>query len=83
MPIRKSGNDGLVPSAGWRPENDWTGQSVPFDGLPNVLDPKAGFVVTANQPPVGGPRGDELVTANAYGYRSQRIDDLLERVLAR
>ncbi|MDO9497868.1 MAG: penicillin acylase family protein, partial [Nocardioides sp.] len=49
VPIRKSGNDGVLPSAGWRPENDWTGEFVPYDGLPNVLDPEEGFVVTANQ----------------------------------
>ena len=41
IPIRQSGNDGLLPSAGWRPENDWTGGTSPFDGLPDVLDPSA------------------------------------------
>ena len=49
IPIRKSGNDGLVPSAGWLPENDWTGTSIPFEALPNVLDPEEGFIATANQ----------------------------------
>ncbi|MBB6627229.1 penicillin acylase family protein [Nocardioides sp. KIGAM211] len=79
VPIRKSGNDGLVPSAGWRPENDWTGDHVPFDGLPNVLDPKEGFVVTANQAVIGDDYPYLLTTDWDHGYRSQRIRDLLEQ----
>ncbi len=79
IPIRKSGDDGRLPVAGWRPENDWTGQYVPFAGLPNVLDPKEGFVVTANQA-VTGPDYPYLLTSDwDQGYRSQRIRDLLAR----
>ena len=53
IPIRQSGNDGSRPVEGWRPENDWTGEYVPFDGLPQVLDPEEGFVVAANQAVAG------------------------------
>ncbi|MCW2842414.1 MAG: penicillin acylase family protein [Nocardioides sp.] len=77
IPIRKSGNDGLMPSAGWRPENDWTGDHVPFDGLPNVLDPDEGFIVTANQAVVGPDYPYHLTDDWDRGYRSQRIRDLL------
>ncbi|WP_395695953.1 penicillin acylase family protein [Nocardioides sp.] len=81
VPIRKSGNDGLLPSAGWRPENDWSGQFVPFDGLPDVLDPDRGFLVTANQA-VTGPDYPYFLTDDwDHGYRSQRITDLLEQRL--
>jgi penicillin amidase len=79
VPIRKSGNDGLVPSAGWRAENDWTGDTVPFAGLPNVLDPEEGFVVTANQAVIGPDYPYRLTDDWDHGYRSQRIRDLLER----
>jgi penicillin G amidase len=79
VPIRKSGNDGLVPSAGWRAENDWTGATIPFDGLPNVLDPDEGFVVTANQAVIGPDYPYRLTDDWDHGYRSQRIRDLLER----
>jgi penicillin G amidase len=79
IPIRKSGNDGLQPQAGWLSENDWTGDDVPFDGLPNVLDPDEGFVVTANQAVVG-PEYPYYLTADwDRGYRSERIRDLLEK----
>ena len=52
---------------------------MPFDGLPNVLDPDEGFVVTANQAVVG-PEYPYYLTADwDRGYRSERIRDLLEK----
>ncbi|MGB0102057.1 MAG: penicillin acylase family protein [Nocardioides sp.] len=78
VPIRKSGNDGMLPSEGWRPENDWSGDYVPYDGLPSVLDPDEGFVVTANQAVTGPDYPYYLTDDWDQGYRSQRIRDLLE-----
>lgn len=77
VPIRKSGNDGMLPAAGWRPEDDWTGDYVPFDGLPSVLDPDEGFVVTANQAVIGPSYRYYLTDDWDRGYRSQRIRDLI------
>ncbi|SDD97848.1 penicillin acylase family protein [Nocardioides lianchengensis] len=77
VPIRKSGNDGTMPSAGWRPENDWTGEVVPYDGLPNVLDPDEGFVVAANQAVIGDDYPYRLTDDWDHGWRSQRIRDVL------
>jgi penicillin amidase len=79
IPIRKSGNDGLLPVAGWRPENDWTGEDIPFAALPNVLDPDEGFVVTANQAVVGRDYPYRLTDDWDRGYRSQRIRDLIQQ----
>lgn len=79
IPIRRSGNDGTLPSAGWRPENDWTGEHVPFDGLPRVLDPNEGFVVAANQQVAGGDYPYRLGGDWDLGYRSQRIRDRLQQ----
>lgn len=80
VPIRKSGNDGKVPAAGWRPENDWTGAYVPYDALPSVLDPDGGAIVTANQSVIDRAGGYPyfLTDDSDYGYRSSRIGDLLE-----
>jgi penicillin amidase len=77
VPIRKSGNDGQLPVAGWRPENDWTGDVVPFSALPNELDPAEGFIVTANQAVIGPDYSYRLTDDWDQGYRSQRIRDLL------
>lgn len=78
IPIRKSGNDGRMPAEGWVSANDWTGDHVPFDGLPSVLDPEEGFVVTANQA-VAGPDYPYFLTSDwDRGYRSARIRQVLE-----
>ncbi len=76
IPIRRTGT-GDWPVPGWDPAYEWASSDVPFDALPNVLDPKDGYVVTANQA-VAQPRypyylGDSV----DYGYRAQRIRTLL------
>ncbi|MDP2773162.1 MAG: penicillin acylase family protein [Nocardioides sp.] len=82
VPIRKSGNGGLLPSAGWRPENDWTGEFVPYDGLPSVLDPEEGFVVTANQAVIDDDSYPYHLTDDwDRGYRSERLRFLLDEQL--
>ena len=78
VPIRQSGNDGSVPTAGWRPENDWTGDFVPFEGLPNVLDPEEGYVVTANQAVTGPDYPYYLTNDWDRGYRATRIRERIE-----
>ncbi len=79
IPIRKSGNDGSYPAEGWLASNDWTGSFVPFDALPTVLDPEDGFVVTANQAVTGRDYPYYLGDSWSYGFRSERIADLLSR----
>jgi penicillin amidase len=79
IPIRKSGNTGDYPSLGWLPADDWTGKYVPFAALPSVLNPTDGFVATANQAVTDRSYPYYLGDSWAYGYRSQRIVDLLQR----
>jgi penicillin amidase len=83
IPIRKSGNDGLLPSAGWKPENDWTGDYIPFDGLPSVLDPDDGYIVTANQAVTEADYPYYLTDDWDRGYRSERIRDLINLQVGR
>jgi penicillin amidase len=78
IPIRKSGDSGDYPQEGWLPSNDWTGRFVPFDALPNVLNPKDGFVATANQAVTEPGYPYYLGDSWDYGYRSQRIVDLIK-----
>src|SRR3954447_3253098 len=79
IPIRKSGNTGDYPALGWLPADDWTGKDIPFAALPSVLNPTDGFVTTANQAVIGRTYPYYLGDSWAYGYRSQRIVDLLQR----
>jgi len=78
IPIRKSGNNGDYPAEGWLPADDWTGKYVPFQALPNVLNPPEGFVATANQAVIGPQYPYYLGDSWSYGYRSQRIVDLIK-----
>ena len=75
IPIRQSGNDGYLPAEGWRADDDWTGGYVPFQGLPSVLDPDDGFVVTANQAVTDRDYPYHLTDEDDWdhGYRAQRI----------
>ncbi|WP_460871805.1 penicillin acylase family protein [Nocardioides pakistanensis] len=77
IPIRKSGHTGDYPAEGWLPANDWTGSYVPFDALPSLLDPEGGMISTANQAVIGRDYPYYLGDSWSYGYRSQRIADLL------
>ncbi len=79
IPIRRSGRTGDYPAEGWLPANDWTDSYVPFDALPSELDPEGGVIVTANQAVVGRDYPYNLGAPGSYGYRSQRISDLLKR----
>ena len=78
VPIRRSGSDGTMPVEGWISANDWTGDDIPFDGLPSVFDPEEGFIVTANQAVVDEQYPYLLTEDWDYGYRSTRIRELLE-----
>src|SRR5207245_9333888 len=46
IPIRASG-DGSLPADGSNNAHEWTGY-IPFDKLPNVLNPPSGIIGTAN-----------------------------------
>ncbi len=82
LPVRKSGNDGALPSAGWRPETEWTAALVPSAGLPSLVDPADGVLVAANQA-VAGPGYPYLVTTTPDpGYRAARIREMLDSALA-
>ncbi|WP_370250649.1 penicillin acylase family protein [Nocardioides sp.] len=81
LPIRRSGHDGTVPVAGWRPENDWTGDVVPAAALPQVTDPADGFVVAANQRAAGEDYPYLITQDWDRGYRAQRARESLERAV--
>nr|WP_218617958.1 penicillin acylase family protein [Cryptosporangium aurantiacum] len=76
IPIRGSG-DGLFPAPGWNPSYDWVG-AVPFAQMPYAYNPPSGYIVTANQAPVREGAGPMLGYDWDYGYRSARIDALLQ-----
>lgn len=79
VPVRASADPqsppGYWPAPGWESEYDWQG-FVPFEQMPYAYDPQQGFVVAANQAVTAGRR-PFLTTEWDYGYRSERLRDLV------
>lgn len=76
VPIRKSGS-GRVPVPGWTGAYDWSGV-IPFDELPQALNPPAGRIVAANQRIVPDTYRYPMGSGWAPGYRARRIHQLLD-----
>lgn len=76
VPIRRSG-DGSIPYDGATDDGEWTG-FIPFDKLPNLLDPPSGIIVTANQRIVGRDYPYFLTHLWPAPYRARRILNLLQ-----
>ncbi|HEX8878972.1 MAG TPA: penicillin acylase family protein [Candidatus Acidoferrum sp.] len=75
VPLRKKGH-GEVPEPGDTDDYTWTGY-LPFDQLPQALDPESGLIVTANAR-VAGPNYKPYLTDRwEEPYRTARIYDLL------
>lgn len=76
IPIR-SGYDGRWPVPGWDSKYQWIGY-IPFDALPSVLNPREGFIVTANNAVIHDKTYPYFLTNDwSYGARSQRIRDVI------
>jgi len=79
IPIRKKG-DGTVPVPGWTSDYGWKG-FIPYEALPKLYNPPSGFIVTANNAPVGEDYPN-LITADwDLGYRATRITDRLQSLI--
>ncbi len=75
IPIRAEG-DGLLPVPGWDGAHEWVG-FIPFDELPTVVNPSAGFIATANNKVVGDDYPYHISHIFAQPYRQQRIVEVL------
>ena len=75
VPIRKKGH-GEIPVPGDTDDYEWTGY-LPFDQLPQALNPDSGLIVTANARVVGPNYKPYLTDRWEEPYRTARIYDLL------
>lgn len=75
IPIRKKG-DGLLPVPGWTDEYEWKGY-IPYNELPRVVNPKEGFIATANNKVVSDEYPYLISNQWAQHYREQRIKEVL------
>jgi penicillin amidase len=76
VPIRKK-DHGEVPVPGDTDDYEWTGY-IPFDQLPQALNPESGLIVTANARIVGPDYKPYLTDRWEEPYRTARIFDLLQ-----
>lgn len=88
LPIRAPGADGSVPQDGSTSATAWRGY-LPYDRMPSVKNPAAGFVATGNNPAVppdyfeavrrvDAIEGEiDYLKDGARGYRGARIEERL------
>lgn len=75
VPIRKKGF-GEIPVPGDTDDYEWIGY-IPFEQLPQILNPPSGLIVTANARVVGPKYKPHLTDDWEEPYRTARIYDLL------
>lgn len=76
VPIRAQG-DGTIPALGYSGKHEWTG-IIPFTEMPHALNPKSGYIVTANNKIIDDTYPHFLSKLWRNGYRAQRITELIE-----
>jgi penicillin amidase len=75
VPIRARANAWL-PVPGWTGEHEWQGV-IPFESMPRVRNPEAGFIVTANNRIVDETYPYYLTLRYEPGFRARRLRDRL------
>ena len=78
VPRRDPANtlQGALPAPGWDALYDWKG-FVPFDELPQRLNPRDGFIATANDPIVDSDYRHHITFDWEHPYRIRRIRELM------
>jgi penicillin amidase len=75
IPVRRVAERGYRP--GWDPPHQWDGL-IPFENMPHLRDPKAGFVITANNRLAPDDYPYPLAGTWSSGHRARRIRSLIE-----
>jgi len=78
VPVRKSG-DGLGPVDGASGKFDWTGY-LPFEQLPQIHNPSAGFVFNANNALVGPDQEIKVGADWDEPFRARRLQQLFNKI---
>ncbi|MCW2987382.1 MAG: peptidase penicillin amidase [Solirubrobacterales bacterium] len=75
LPRRRGGCPDL-PKPGWSGEFEWEG-TIPYDELPQQVDPESGYLITANNRIVGDEYPHHITSEYLDGFRAKRIEQLL------
>ena len=71
IPIR-SGPNARLPVPAWTGEHEWQG-NIPFEELPRSINPPEGYIVTANNKPVGDDYPYYISSEFTPGFRAERV----------
>jgi penicillin amidase len=74
---KRAGDCPDLPKPGWSGEFDWEG-IVPYEELPELIDPDSGYLVTANNRVVANGFPHHISSDFLDGYRAKRIEQLLQ-----
>jgi penicillin G amidase len=80
IPIRRQG-DGSIPVPGWDSTFAWQGY-IPFDDMPVQYNPPEGYIVSANNRPVGDNYPYFISSDWAPPARAERIKQMLQEAVA-
>lgn len=75
IPVRKVAERGYRP--GWEVQHQWTGV-IPYDEMPGLINPRRGYVVTANNRLAPSDFPYPLAGCWASGHRARRIRQQIE-----
>src|SRR5262249_31362041 len=75
IPLRK-GDCPDLPKPGWTGEFEWVGW-IPYEELPELVDPNEGFIVTANNRVTDDSYPHHITSDWLDGYRAARIEQLI------
>ena len=75
IPVRSLDNARL-PVPGWTGQQEWQG-CIPFEELPQSINPPEGYIVTANNRPVGDDYPHYIAIDFFPGFRAQRVTHAL------
>ena len=78
VPVRKSG-DGLAPTDGASGATDWVG-TVPFEQLPQLHNPRAGFLFNANNANVADDHQPTFGQDWEETFRARRIQEFFDTI---
>ncbi len=73
VPVRPRDN-GWLPVPGWTGEHEWQGY-ISFEEMPRSINPDTGYIVTANNPPVGEDYPHYLGFDFAPDFRARSVTE--------
>jgi penicillin amidase len=75
LPLRR-GDCPDLPKPGWTGEFEWEG-TIPYEELPEVIDPECGYLITANNRIAGDDYPHHITSEYLDGFRAKRIEQLI------